>query len=255
MKKPKIAFFDIETAPSLGYFWGKLYETDIIEVMSPWYMLCFSWKWEGDDKIHTRALPDYKRTFRRDKQDDRELIKDLWKLFDEADILVAHNGDYFDIRKAYTRFAMMGLPPPSPAKQIDTYKEAKKWFDFESNRLGTLGRLLGVGTKIANTGFALWKRVMTSADPRAWGLMRRYNRQDVRLLYRVYKKLQGYMRNHPNVTIYDNVEGCPKCGHKHVQKRGFEYTKATMWQRYVCMSCHGWFRGEKIKRPNKQKRK
>ena len=50
MYHPKIALFDIETAPSLGYFWGKLWETDIVGVKEPWYMLCFSYKWLGNGK-------------------------------------------------------------------------------------------------------------------------------------------------------------------------------------------------------------
>jgi DNA polymerase elongation subunit (family B) len=246
MSKPRIAMFDIETAPSLGYFWGKLWETDIIEVYQPWYMLCFSWKWYGKDKIHTCALPDYK-TFKKDKMDDRELIAAIWKVFDEADILVAHNGDRFDIRKTYARFAQLGMPPPSPAKQIDTYKEAKRWFDFESNRLNTIARLLGVGTKIATTGFALWKRIMTSNDTKAWGLMRRYNRQDVTLLEGVYKKLLPFMRNHPNLTVYDNRPACPKCLSIHIQKRGYHFSQRRKYQRYLCQACHGWFQGEMIK--------
>lgn len=247
MTKPKIAFFDIETAPSLGFFWGKLWETDIIEVQQPWYMLCFSWQWEGENKIHTRALPDYSN-FRRDKTDDSALIKELWNVFDEADILVAHNGDRFDIRKTYARFAQLGMKPPSPAKQIDTYKQAKRWFDFESNRLNTLGRLLGVGGKIANTGFALWKRTMTSNDPRAWGLMRRYNRRDVQLLVAVYRKLRPFMRNHPDLTIYDDRPGCPKCRSMKVQRRGYTFSAKRKYRRYLCNNCHGWFQGEIVKK-------
>ena len=56
---PRIAFFDIETAPSLGYFWGKMYETDIIEIKEPWYMLSYAWKWQGERQIHCKALCDY----------------------------------------------------------------------------------------------------------------------------------------------------------------------------------------------------
>jgi uncharacterized protein YprB with RNaseH-like and TPR domain len=252
MTKPRVCFFDIETAPSLGYFWGKLWETDIIEVQQPWYMLCFAYQWDGEAKIHARALPDYKN-FKKDKQDDSALIKDLWKIFDEADVLIAHNGDRFDIRKTYARFAMLGMPPPSPSKTIDTYKHAKRWFDFESNRLNTLGRLLGVGTKLANTGFALWKKVMLTADMKAWGLMVRYNKQDVRLLKRVYLKLRPFMRTHPNLAIYEEFDrpACPKCTSTNVEKRGFQWAAKLKYQRYLCNSCHGWFQGECIRKKKK----
>src|ERR1035437_2983089 len=127
--RPKICFFDIETAPSLGYFWGKIWETNIIEVQAPWYMLSFAYKWLGEKKVHVHALPDY-RTFKKDKEDDKELVEDLHDLFDQADILIAHNGDSFEIRKANAAFNPQGFRPPSPYKTMDTLKAARRFFQF-----------------------------------------------------------------------------------------------------------------------------
>lgn len=249
MTHPKIAFFDIETAPSLGWFWGKLWETDIIGVKSEWYIISFAYKWMGEDKVHFHALPDYK-TFKRDKEDDRELLEDLRDLMDEADILIAHNGDRFDIRKARARFLMRGLKAPSPFKTIDTLKEARKIGNFDSNKLDHLAQAMGIGKKIPHTGFDLWKRCMLG-DRRAWKQMKDYNIHDVHLLQKVYEKLKPYMLNHPDLRVYDDAIGCPTCRSMKVERRGFAVSRKRKYRRYHCNSCGSWFQGAIIKHGEK----
>ena len=39
-KTPKILLIDIETAPNLGYIWGK-YEQNVIDYKTEWYLLSF----------------------------------------------------------------------------------------------------------------------------------------------------------------------------------------------------------------------
>lgn len=116
--KPKVLLFDIETMANLVYVWGK-YEQNVIAYERHWYMLTFAYKWLGDKKTYVKSLPDYSM-YKKDKYNDIELIKDLWKLFDEADIIIAHNGNSFDIKKANARFIKHKLKPPSPYRSVDT---------------------------------------------------------------------------------------------------------------------------------------
>jgi len=81
----------------------------------------------GDKRIQTRILPDYK-LFKSEPQNDKYLIKELWDVFDQADIIIAHHGDGFDIKKSNARFVFHNLQPPSPYKSIDTLKIARKYF-------------------------------------------------------------------------------------------------------------------------------
>jgi DNA polymerase elongation subunit (family B) len=246
MLPPRVCLFDIETAPSLGYFWGKLWETNIIGVESPWYMLCFSYKWLGKSKIYTHSLREYPG-YNRDRENDKRLIKDLWKIFDEADVLIGHNGDRFDIRKTYARFIKHDMKPPAPCKTIDTLKAARRYFQFESNRLNDLGQYLGVGKKLANTGFDLWKRTMEGED-KAWEMMERYNRRDIVLLEKVYLKLRPYMANHPNLELYAEKAGCPACQSNNVIRQGSRIAMNRRYQRFQCCDCGFWFRGAHIPR-------
>lgn len=233
---PKIAFFDIENAPLLGYSWNT-YDTDIVKVIRKSYLLCFSYKWAHEDKVHTVALPDFKG-YKKRPYDDRKLTIELWKLMNEADVIVAHNGDAFDLRKSNERMITHGLNPPEPYKTVDTLKQARKHFKFTSNKLDELGKDLQVGRKLAHTGFELWEGCM-NGDMRSWALMKRYNKQDVLLLEKVYLRFLPWIQNHPNVALYQDKEGCPNCGGRRV-KRGFTYTKTRKLQKLECTKCHNW---------------
>jgi hypothetical protein len=242
--KPKVLFLDIETAPSLGWVWAK-WQTDVIDFKRDWYILCFAYKWAEGPKVKAVGLDDM-RGYRNDKENDKALVEELWQLLDEADIIVAHNGDSFDLRKINTRFLAHGLKPPSPYKTVDTLKIARKSFRFDSNKLDDLGRYLGIGRKLPHTGFHLWKGCM-AGDRKAWDMMKRYNSHDVELLEKVYFIMRPWGK-HPHVN--EGIrERCPKCGSSEVQRRGYNYTLVSRKQKYQCHGCFCWFEGttEKVK--------
>lgn len=237
-REPRILLFDIETAPNIGYTWGK-YEQNVIAYTQEWYMLAFCAKWLNSGDVISKCLPDY-QGYKSNPTDDGAMIRDLWKLFDEADVIVGHNGDQFDIKKSNAKFIIHGLNPPSPYKTIDTKKIAKRYFKFNSNKLDDLGNTLGVGRKMKHTGFDLWQDCM-SGDLEAWEVMRMYNRQDVLLLERVYHKLKPYITNHPNMGILSEIEdACPVCASPNVHKRGHSITATGKKRRYQCQDCGAW---------------
>ena len=233
--KNKILFFDIETSPILGYVW-QLRETDVLKIVKSWKLLCFSYKWI-DSKVKTVSLPQFKN-YKKDKEDDSAIVKELWNLFNEADIIIAHNGDKFDIKKSYAKFSEHNLPPPEPFRTVDTLKVARRYFKFDSNRLDALGDYLELGRKIQTGGIELWLEVI-AGDKQAWRKMERYNRQDVALLEKVYLKLRPFMNNHPNLSIF-NGYSCPICGGKDLQRRGFSISTTGKRQRMQCTDCGGW---------------
>ena len=240
-KEPKILLFDIETAPNLGYVWGK-WEQNVIEFADHWYLLSFSAKWLGEKKVFSHGLSDYK-LFKHEKQNDLLLTKLLWKYLDEADIVIAHNGDQFDVKKANALFVKHKLKPPSSYKTIDTKKVAKRHFRFDSNKLDDLGSFFVIGRKIP-TDKDLWFKCM-AGDEKAWRKMLAYNKQDVLLLEEVYLKLRAWMDNHPNLNVLLGLNGnCPLCGSQHLQRRGFGMTRTGRVQRHQCQDCGGWSSGK-----------
>lgn len=244
----KILLFDIETAPNLGYVWGK-WEQDVIDFEKGWYMLCFAYKWLGEKKVTTHALPDYSN-WKKDKEDDYALVKELWRLLDEADIVVAHNGRSFDIKKSNARFLVHRLGPPSPYKVYDTLTEARKIASNNSNKLDDLGAVWSLGRKLPHTGKHLWFGCM-KGDPKSWATMRAYNAQDVALLEKVYLLLRPW-GTHPNVNTFSGrLQACPTCGSTHMIKRGFNRNRTSEAIRYQCLSCLKWSSGKPEPLPGK----
>lgn len=234
-KKPRIAILDIETAPNLSYVWGR-YEQNVIENVRDWYIIGFAWKWLGEKKVNTKYVCDYKQ---KNPQDDLNLAKDLWRVMDEADVIVAHYGDGFDIPKINARLAVHGHTPPSPFKSVDTKKVAKKYFKFDSNHLNDLGAQLGLGTKASAGGFSTWRGCM-AGEKKAFAIMRKYNIQDVVLLEKLYLKFLPWISPHPNYNVFTQENGCPNCGSKKVQSRGFSVTSTGRKQRFHCQDCGAW---------------
>lgn len=239
MKSPKILLYDIETSPNLGYVWGK-WEQNVIEFKNQWELLSVAYKWLGEKKVRCIARPNFK-----DKTE-KSLIEILWKLFDEADIICAHNGDSFDNKKSKAKFLEYGLKPPSNYKSIDTKKIAKSQFNFNSNSLNDLGQLLKLGKKIETGGFQLWLDCM-AGKPSAWKKMIAYNKQDVVLLEKVYLKLRAWAPNHPNLTLFRDSIGCPVCTSKNTIRRGFRIAVRRKTQRFQCNDCgHSFTNGKAV---------
>ncbi len=245
-RKPRILLYDIETMANRSYVWGK-YEQDVIAVDRHWFMLSFAWKWLGETTTHVLSLPDFKG-YKPGSDNDAALVTELWKLFDEADVIIAHNGNDFDNKKATARFIKWGLVPPTPYKQVDTKLIAKRYFRFDSNKLDDLGDYFGIGRKINTGGFALWLGC-DAGDKSSWAKMCRYNKQDVVLLEKVYLRMLPFVTNHPNMNLLlGTTHNCPNCGGCKLQKRGVQHTRTSSCQRYQCIDCFAWSSGEKIAR-------
>lgn len=235
MKKARVLFYDIENTPNLAYVWDK-YEQNVIAYKKEWEILSVAYKFQGDKEV----------TFvsREGRKTDLNVVKALHKIFSEADLLIAHNGDSFDQRKAKARMAFHGLTPPKILNSLDTKKIAKNYFRFNSNSLNDLGEHFGLGKKVKHQGFELWEGCM--ADKRsAWKVMEKYNKQDVVLLEKLYNKFLPWIQNHPSIAKMQNPAeaggGCPNCGGTSIRKEGFRATHAQVKRQWSCNTCGGWF--------------
>ena len=241
MNEPKILIWDIETSHNVVAVF-RLYGEDYINhenLLQERFVICAAWKWLGEKKTHAVSGLDDPSRFRKDPFDDKHVLEALHKVLSEADVIVAHNGDAFDIKFVETRMLAHGLSPLPPITSIDTYKVAKSRFMFNSNKLDYLGKYLGVGQK-KRTAPGLWLEVL-KGSPAAIKEMVEYNKEDVNLLERVFLKLRPYVANHINRQLFGG-NGCPRCGSKKVQSRGVHRAITKIYQRYQCQSCGGWFR-------------
>lgn len=235
MNKAKILILDIETAPNLGYVWG-LWDQNIAlnQIESEWFILSFSAKWLGKKEIMYLDSRNQKNI-----EDDTKILKKLHKLLNEADVVIAHNGDKFDIKKINARFILNGFKPPKPFRTIDTLKIAKKHFAFTSNKLEYLTDKLCTKYKKQKSkkfnGFSLWKECL-NGNKKAFKEMELYNKYDVLSLEELYMKLEPW-GNTINFNVYNSDGTTCSCGSKNVVKNEHRYTNTSKKQLYQCRDC------------------
>lgn len=229
MSKPNILLWDLETSLHVMAGFG-IWQQNIPtkHILEEWYIICGAWKWYGEDKVHAVSTS---------TKDDSKVIKRIHKELMKADIIVAHNGDKFDIKKFETRCLYHGLEPLPKIVSVDTLKVAKKRFKFTSNRLDYIAKYLGVGAKLPTTD-GLWLDVLRG-NKKALKEMVEYNKVDVLVLEKVFDKLKPYIDT-INFNIYTNKMVCKNCGSQHVVARGYAVTKVGKYQRYQCQECGGW---------------
>lgn len=232
----RVLIVDVETSPIRAYTWG-LWQQNVYldQIISNWFMLTWAAKWLGEEEVLSDKLTGQEVI----EENDRRIVHALWQLLDQADIVVAHNGNSFDIPKMNSRFIVHGLNPPSPYKQIDTKVIAKNQFGFSSNKLQALAEMFGYEGKF-DTDFELWSKCM-QGDEESLEYMETYNKQDVLVLENVYLKLRPFVKGHPNINMYVDEEEatCPHCGGKHLQpmEGKYFYTQAVRYSTFRCMDC------------------
>lgn len=233
-KLPKILILDIETSPLKAYVWQKsVWNSNVTEnqVLSEWFMLSWSAKWLFDNIIYSDRLTGKEAK----REDDGRIVKSLWDLLNEADIVVAHNGSNFDVPNMNTRFIVNNLPPTSPYQTIDTVSIARKQFGFTHNNLNALARVFGFKVKL-EVNFELWKKCV-EGDEKALRKMQIYNKHDVGLLEEVYMKIRPWIHSHPNLGLYgESTEPvCSNCGSNQIKKTDkFYYTLTGKYELYKC---------------------
>lgn len=240
-KAPKILIFDIETSPLTVYTWG-LWNQNISlpQIKEDWYVICWSAKWFEEEEIFNDA------GFR---EDERIVIQNLWKLLDEADIVVAHNAKKFDVKKINAKFMEYDLRQPSYYKVVDTLQIAKGNFAFTSNKLDYITKLLD-GEGKNKTDFSLWERCMNYDDD-ALDTMQEYCDQDVRELENVYKEIRSWDSSHPSFGMYNDLEEaqCNVCGCTDLEEVSVYTTGTSRFPVYQCQDCGHQQRGRKSEVP------
>ena len=117
-KKIKRLFFDIETSPNIGLFWTAGYKQNISpdNIIKERAIICIAYKWAGEKKIHALTW---------DKnQDDKAMLAQFIKVANEADELIGHNGDRFDLPWIRTRCLYHRIPVFPHYTTLDTLKNA-----------------------------------------------------------------------------------------------------------------------------------
>lgn len=236
--KPKILLLDVETAPLEVVTWG-IWDQNIplSRIKKDWSILSWSAKWLGDDPKKIMYMDTFKQ---RDKRDDTKILKKMHKLLDEADFVVGHHSDKFDIPKLNARFILKGMRPPSSYGTFDTKKLATKYFGFTSNKLEYITHNLCTKYKKLKhgkfPGNTLWDEYL-KGNKEAQKEMEEYNKYDVLSLEEAFLKFLPW----ESANLFQNYYNCDidicTCGSIDFKKSGYYYTDAGKFQKLKCTHC------------------
>jgi DNA polymerase elongation subunit (family B) len=238
----KLLTLDIETKAHVVNTWGLFNQNvGINQIEEPTRMISFAAKWTDNNRVA------FFSEFHNGRDD---MVRAAFELVDEADAVIHYNGKGFDMKHLNREFKELDvriregetvgekLGQPSDYHHIDLLTVVRAKFKLASNKLDYVAReFLRIGGKVKHPGFDLWA-ACAAGDPRAWALMRRYNKGDVVLTEKVYYELLEWIDNHPNMQLYTGETGtCPTCGSPDRQMRGTRKTKLAEYQTYRCNDC------------------
>ena len=235
MSSPRVLILDIETSPIVAYVWGlKDQNISLNQIKTDWHVMAWSAKWLGDKKVYYMDSREISQEYR--------LLQGIWKLLDEADVVITQYGSGFDGPRLNTRFITAGMQPPSAYRHLDTYRIVKRIADFTSNKLEYLTEKLCTKYKKLHhkkfPGMMLWTECL-NGNKQAWAEMKRYNIHDVLSTEELYTKLQQWTpQSMPSVHHL--------CSARYAVAWGSRPFNGELYKRMYCKKCHEYFRGEKI---------
>ena len=192
MSKSQALILDVETRPLTAYIWetGEQH-VSLKQVQEDWTILAWSAKWLGAPASSIV----YYDLRKNPKGSDLSILKPLWKLLDQADIIITQNGKAFDSKKINARFMLNGMKPPKPYTHIDTYLLVKKVAAFTSNSLEYLTSKFCTKHKKTShgkfPGMNLWIECL-KGNKEAWDEMKKYNIEDVLSTEELYLKIRAW---------------------------------------------------------------
>ena len=223
---PKVLIFDIETYGGL-----KAHMSEIS---------VFGYKWIGEKESHILSGLDFAKEFKKDFTNDKPLLIALSKVWNEADVVIAHYGQKFDRCFLNARIEKHRLPPLKPVVLIDTWRISKDNFVLGGNSLNVLQKFFNSPYQKIDLTYEEWRKVQIG-DIKVLKKLKDHCRADVLGLEYVFKNhLIHYTNKMPNWNLFKGIPVCPSCGSKDITKNGLRYTTTGIHQRFYCRVCFHW---------------
>lgn len=253
----RILALDIETSPALKWGYGMFNQNyGLAQIERKPGIIGWASRWETDPAnsclwYDGPALTGYV-----------DSLDILWDQMHEATHILHFNGRSFDTPWVNHEFIKYGIGgtghryklgagrPPSPYKEIDLMREAKRNQRSLSNKLQFLSTdLFALEGKIDANALTLWlemyhayQRGDMAAYERSRAKMARYCIQDTNLLPKVKKQFLPWLKGIQANLYSGHLDGCPNCGRPadRLERRGYYSSGAGNYQRYRCKDCGTW---------------
>jgi hypothetical protein len=252
--EPCILNIDGEISPSVTgsfKFWG---DASPFRIWVPRKIISISAKVYGTDEVWCRSVADYSNYRTHEFAplalhliDESRLLRDFFKRFKEADLVVGHNVKKFDMKFLRTRAAFYNINPLDEPPQEDTLTIIKKYFALERNTLDYACKYFGIEGKTEQRYDDLIDGCI-AGDMKKWATLKEYNIQDVVIDEKLYSKVAPWHTTHINLNRFrrSGKVSCKICGANgdRIVRKGLDRS-AVKWnlQKYRCKDCGHLFRG------------
>ena len=237
-------YIDIEVTPATVLMYGKHHDPVILDEVEREKVACISWLDNGG-KLKFKGIwdmPSYKGKWTEKAQ--KELAIFMRELLNEADVIIGHNSDNYDIKKINSECMYYNLEPPKEPKTYDTLKLAGKYLNEPTRKLGYLSPKYGGEGKLSHEGYRLYIKSV-AGDKEAQKGLRAYNETDVVEGYKFFERFIPWINR--DKSTWDNRVPCPHCGSPETQSRGTSVTEGGKTRkRHQCTDCGKWFLGNFI---------
>lgn len=173
----KQAVFDLETW-GLDRGWGVLLMGCILvhgDGPTP--------KWYQFDLTESSGWPNK-------RSDDSELARKILDVLQDCDIIMAHNGLWFD-RKYLNTIALKYGYPSLMKKLVDPVQKARNMYRIGANSLSAIADYLGLPESKMHVPMETWRVAVLDNDENAWNTLRERCQSDVRILNAVCRRMRG----------------------------------------------------------------
>ena len=171
----KVAIFDLET-------FGFYADAGIV--------LCGCIKEYGKSKVTTIRADDFP-SWKKEKSNNRSVIEAIVKELDQYDILVAHNGQYFDKRWLNTACLEYGLFPICRAKKfIDPVLISRKHLRMGRNSLAALLDHFDIPIKKTPLELKQWLKATLDGNQTCMNTIVAHCKQDILALEMLYDRVR-----------------------------------------------------------------
>ena len=235
-KDMKILILDVEAAPATAWVWQARTEyVPMSQLLETNRIICWAAKWLDGPTMFSSEW-DHGR---------ESMLRAVWRLLDEADIVITYNGDNYDIPFLNWEFKQMGINRYRPFKSIDLIKTVRKHFRPMYKKLDFLAQSILGERKIDNGGIQLWKDLLIDGLEPAKKLMREYNKTDVTITEDLYLDLLEWIDNHPPVKFSEDEVLCRACGSDDLIHVGWKTALLLRYPMYKCTKCNSFSRTTK----------
>lgn len=204
-------------------------------------VLSIGWKFNDEPKAHVIDIGQYPG---KTVNDDSALLKAFEPVWNAADLVVHHFGDFYDVPFLQTRRLIHKMKPMAAVATVDTWRIAKKKLKFGSNRLARIEDALRCPYHKTPVKLSVWADARCG-DRKALKYIVEHNLKDVLVLEWIYNRIRAVWPQHPTLVPQTDAMTCPIDGAR-TRSRGRVLCATHSYQRRVCLRCGRSFKGKRI---------